>query len=78
MNLLVMRLSDMVRVHPQQDSAHVCSKCGEPVGIYPSGQSLMQLYPDIVLVCNRCAPPLVLAEPTAEIIQELKDSEWKQ
>ena len=51
--LIVMRLKDMKRVHPDQIEA-TCSKCNEVVGVYPSGQRLMKEMPDIVLVCQVC------------------------
>ncbi len=78
MDLLVMRLADMTRVHPQQDNSHVCSKCGAQVGIYPSGQNYMKQYPDITLTCNRCAVSGPIPPPSAEIVQEIKDSVWKK
>jgi hypothetical protein len=53
-----MRLADMLLVHPQQDNSRVCSKCGEPVGIYPSGQAVLRGAPDTVITCNHCAGPL--------------------
>ncbi|MCA1452097.1 hypothetical protein I6F35_02570 [Bradyrhizobium sp. BRP22] len=54
--LIVMRLADMIRVHPDQITGR-CSKCGEEVGIYPSGQRVMQELPDVELVCQVCRPP---------------------
>lgn len=54
--LIVMRLVDMHRVHPQQITGK-CERCGEVVGIYPSGQSAMKQYPDIEIVCQVCNPP---------------------
>lgn len=55
MKLLVMRLTDMHRVHPNQDNSRVCSKCQQPVGIYPSGQKIIAQYPgDVELVCSVC------------------------
>ncbi len=56
--LVVMRLEDMFRVHPQMDSSHVCSKCLEPVGIYPYGQKLLKRYKDLKIVCNICSVPM--------------------
>jgi hypothetical protein len=54
--LIVMRLADMKRVHPLQITAQ-CSKCGETVGVYPSGQAIMRDYPgEIELVCQVCKP----------------------
>jgi hypothetical protein len=68
MILIVMRLADMHRVHPSQDNSRVCATCGEPVGIYPSGQRVLKTDPTIRIVCSRCRPSadvLVLA-PGAE------------
>jgi hypothetical protein len=56
--LVVMRLSDMALVHPQQDDSRVCSKCGEPVGIYPSSQAVLARRPDAVITCQICSGPL--------------------
>ncbi len=55
--LVAMRLDEMFLVHPEMDSNHVCSKCSEPVGIYPSGQKLIKQYEDLQIVCNVCAVP---------------------
>jgi hypothetical protein len=55
-NLVVMRLADMHRVHPQQITAR-CSKCDHEVGVYPSGQRVMRAYPDVTLVCQVCVKP---------------------
>jgi len=60
--LIVMRLVDMVRVHPQQITAH-CRRCGHEVGVFPSGQDVMRKQPDIELVCHRCKLP----DPHAEL-----------
>lgn len=54
--LIVMRLADMKRVHPRQITGK-CARCGEVVGIYPSGQEAMKKYPDIELVCQVCKSP---------------------
>lgn len=53
--LVVMRLVDMHRVHPRQIE-RPCAKCGEVVGIYPSGQAAIRREPDIEIVCNHCHP----------------------
>ena len=55
-DLLVMRLADMKRVHPDQITAH-CAKCNEVVAVYPSGQKLMREITDIRLVCQVCREP---------------------
>jgi len=51
--LLVMRVTDMYRVHPQMKLG-VCSLCTETVGLYPSGLRAIDEHPDLKLVCNRC------------------------
>jgi hypothetical protein len=80
LELIVMRLVDMHRIHPQQDNSHVCSRCGERVGVYPSGQAVLRERPSVVLVCVPCAmaggaPNAVTwAAPFDEIAQESRDS----
>lgn len=54
--LIVMRLADMVRVHPKQITAR-CERCREHVGIYPSGQDVMRQMPDVEIVCQKCQQP---------------------
>jgi hypothetical protein len=67
MHLLVMRLKDMVRVHPDQITAR-CSECDEEVGVYPSGQRVLKQMPDIKLVCQVCSEPVAtsILAPGAE------------
>jgi len=55
--LLVMRLKDMKRVHPDQIEAQ-CSKCAEVVAVYPSGQRIMRDNPGIKLICQECRQPV--------------------
>ena len=67
--LIVMRLKDMVRVHPQQVESK-CERCGEVVAIYPSGQKLLRIYPGkIEVVCNVCRPgaDATILAPGAEL-----------
>ena len=66
--LIVMRLADMKRVHPEQIE-RTCSKCGHVVAVYPSGQKAMKDYPDIQLICQVCRTPNEKASlaPGAEI-----------
>lgn len=52
--LLVMRLEDMQRVHPDQ-ATHRCSQCREEVGVFPSGQRVMRSM-STKLICTRCKP----------------------
>lgn len=75
--LLVMRLTDMLRVHPAMDTTHLCSKCGEPVGIYPSGQRVLQRYRRVEIVCNHCheLPITAYLAPGAE--EESRQSIWR-
>lgn len=55
--LVVMRLKDMWNLHPDQDNSRVCSKCGEGVGIYPSGQNALARMPEMAIICAICANP---------------------
>lgn len=66
--LIVMRLADMHRVHPDQITG-ACAACGHEVGIYPSGQRLMRQHRgNLRLVCQVCKAPGGKAElaPGAE------------
>jgi hypothetical protein len=54
--LIVMRLADMYRVHPDQIVAR-CMSCQQDVGVYPSGQRVIAQYPNTVIICQVCAPP---------------------
>ena len=66
--LIVMRLADMQRVHPDQITAQ-CSKCGATVGVYPSGQKVMREIPGVELICQVCKQPadVTLLAPGAEL-----------
>lgn len=57
--LLVMRLADMMFVHPEMDDGHLCSICSEQVGIYPSGQAVIRRYgaKRVDIICSQCRPP---------------------
>jgi hypothetical protein len=55
MTLITMRLADMRRVHPGQITGR-CGRCGEEVGIYPSGQEAMKKWKDVEIVCQVCRP----------------------
>ena len=80
--LIAMRLVDMHKVHPAQDNSRRCGFCGEPVGIYPSGQQALRKHPEAEIICQVCAEKTVdlkrdvnaLAAPLAEILQETRDS----
>jgi hypothetical protein len=54
--LIVMRLADMKRVHPQQIAA-TCHGCGHAVAVFPSGQQIMKQHPGIRLTCSVCKMP---------------------
>jgi hypothetical protein len=72
----------MVKMHPQQDDTHKCSKCGHPVGIYPSGQRALKRWPNIAIMCAPCMRIETLptdayvpaAETQDEFTQEIRDS----
>jgi hypothetical protein len=57
--LIVMRLMDMYRVHPQMDRMHICLECRLSVGIYPSGQEVLRQYGEqnVDILCQVCRPP---------------------
>jgi hypothetical protein len=52
--LVVMRLADMWKRHPDQDDTKLCGMCGSAVGIYPSGQTQIRLHPQTKIVCFNC------------------------
>lgn len=54
--LIVMRLEDMKRVHPDQITAK-CDGCGHVVAVYPSGQQVMKQHPGTRLTCQVCKTP---------------------
>jgi len=72
--LIVMRTEDMVRIHPDTDWQWKCDTCGHGVGIYPSGQRVIEQYgrDNITICCNRCVPALgtVTAEPAPGALEE--------
>ena len=84
--LVAMRLTDMYKIHPQQDNSHVCAECGQGVGIYPTGQRALSHNPGMTIMCSVCALKEYdgrdLAEPVEvrpagrwdEIAQEFRDS----
>jgi hypothetical protein len=79
--LVTMRLEDMARMHPAQDDTHVCSTCGQRVGIYPSGQRALRQWPKMRVICQvcACARPAELIDnmPAADfdtIMQERRES----
>jgi hypothetical protein len=56
LTLITMRLKDMRRVHPQMTTGK-CGRCGEDVGIYPSGQKAIEKYEEVEIVCHVCRDP---------------------
>lgn len=71
--LMVMHLADMHRVHPQTDYSHVCSRCGGPVGIYPSGQRIVRKF-KTTIICNRCQQPDQRCQPAPGAMSEVGQS----
>jgi hypothetical protein len=58
-------------------------KCGEAVGVYPSGQRALKANPGMAIICTVCAKPQPGDEgqPAGswdEIKQELRDSVRRQ
>jgi hypothetical protein len=79
--LVCNRLTDMFKVHPQQDNTHKCSKCETRVGIYPSGQKALTRWPNMAIVCVPCAvadskpdDKNLPAGTVEEILQEARES----
>lgn len=79
--LVVMRLDDMRRQHPDQDNSRFCSECGQKVGIYPSGQKALKAHPEMTVICSVCSfaksmrlTAEVPAAPWPEIRQESRAS----
>ena len=72
--LLAMRLADLVWVHPKMDRSHVCTKCGAPVGLYPSGQAVLKRYKDVEIVCHICVPLTPTYAPAPGWVDELFQS----
>lgn len=80
--LVVMRLAQMRRVHPKQVEM-TCARCGETVGVYPSGQSALKADPTLEVVCSECAErepipvnTMVALAPGAE--REPLESVWRE
>lgn len=53
--LVVMRVARMTKIHPKTGFKHECARCRELVGIFPSGQRLLQEQPNVEIVCDLCA-----------------------
>ena len=57
--LLVARAADMLLIHPATDWSRTCERCGETVGIFPSGQkAIVDRAGNIEIVCDICARDL--------------------
>ena len=52
--LIVMRLLDMHKMHPEQSNEYACEVCGAVVGIYPSGQRAIKDNPKLQIICISC------------------------
>jgi hypothetical protein len=79
--ILVMRLADMHKVHPNQDNSFVCSRCQTQVGIFPAGVRAIKAMPDTKIVCNVCHEAdhsILLSEPVPGMFEDLKDTVKKQ
>lgn len=76
-DLIVMRLADMKRVHPEQIEAR-CGVCNEVVGVYPSGQQVMREIPDVRLVCQVCKTPADISILAPGALLEPFQSQRKQ
>jgi hypothetical protein len=74
--LVVMRLKDMHRRHPDQINSKKCSVCNTRVGIYPSGQRALQKNFNLKIICQVCnlrlGPSIGVAAPG--VFEEMKES----
>lgn len=74
--LVCMRLSEMKMVHPMMTRDKTCCRCGETVGMYPSGQRILEAGGDLIeIVCNHCyfkKADLFLAP--SEVLDEVRES----
>jgi len=75
-NLFVMRANEMLRVHPLTDWSHRCSKCNEPVGIYPSGQVVIeeQGTANVTIICNHCQPRSIIMGLAPGALDDVRES----
>jgi hypothetical protein len=76
--LLTMRLANMFVGHPDMVTDRVCPRCGETVGIYPSGQRLLAKKGNRVdLICEVCYGPVDdEARPLPGVERERAESRW--
>lgn len=80
-DLICNRLADMTKMHPEQ-IVRLCHKCNQQVGVYPSGQRALKLFPRMKITCVTCIEmtPRELVEDAFpagsadEIIQETRES----
>ena len=73
--LVAMRLANMLVGHPNMTTG-LCSRCGEVLGVYPSGQRVLARYGKRVdLVCEVCHGPVGDAQPAPGAARELGESQ---
>ena len=73
--LLVMRATDMHVAHPQTDWSYRCARCGQLVGVSPSGLRITSNYPEIELVCQVCGRgEFVSVQPAPGALAEARQS----
>ena len=71
--LIVMRLSEMRRVHPQQITRR-CDRCGETCGVYPSGQRILAREPATQVLCSHCSDPATATGLAPGAVREMFES----
>ena len=71
--LICMRLADMRNQHPKMTTA-LCAQCRDVVGIYPSGQKILERYPTTLIKCQICEPPSPTSVLAPGAIQESFES----
>jgi len=75
--LICARLRDLTRVHPRMSVAYHCDRCGEQLGIFPTGQETIQHFgrENIELICPHCAQPkLTLDKLTPQHLEEIREA----
>jgi DNA-directed RNA polymerase subunit RPC12/RpoP len=76
--IVVMRLTEMRYVHPQQDNSRVCAKCGKQVGIYPSGQAMLKAHANMRVICTHCFDATPTPQPQFIILPPEVDDELSE
>jgi len=71
--LVVMRLAEMRRVHPDMITS-LCDGCGHKVGIYPSGQRVIAAQPRTEVRCSYCVGRADITVLAPGAIEESKQS----